>query len=284
MTRITEAKINYLNFLLKSYVGVTKLIAATINRLHSLPGDERDPEFDTLLKGMNKTDGFNTVKGRIEREIEKELELWDIWTLWLKNIRGCGPYIAAQFIILFYYRFVAICKDCGEKLEKQEIETKDGKTFNALVCVGCGKIAKDGLLKYNIEHRDFSTISKWWKFMGRHTVNGVVPKNKKGVVSDWSTVGKTIGYQFAEQVNRQQDDHLYKAFLLERKAKHERNHHDDDWPKGRIHNAAKNETIKLFEAHFWVVARTLQGKEISEPYAGAIMGHTNIIKPFYWES
>ena len=117
--------------------------------------------------------------------------------------------------------------------------------------------------------------------MGRNIIDGAMPKRKKGVQVNWSTPGRTIGFHIGDQFNRQKEDHPYKAFLIGRKKKHEKNH--PDWSKGHIHNAAKNETVKLFLAHFWHVARTIEGLSVSEPYSGAIMGHTNIIKPFYWE-
>lgn len=268
----TEEGIKYLNFLVRTYEGVTQLIASTKQRLQSLPGEERDEEFDTLLKGQNKTEGLETVKGRITREIEKELKGWDVWEAWAKKIPGIGPFIAAQMIILFYYRFIPVCKDCGGKLEKGDHKLK---------CVECGKIAKEGLLVHKLEYKDFPTISKWWAYMGRHTVDGVMPKRKSGTQSNWSTVGRTLGFHIGDQFNRQKDDHPYKALLNFRKAKHQKNH--PEWKKGHVHNAAKNEVVKIFLAHFWTVARTLEGKPVSEPYAGALMGHTNIIKPFYWE-
>lgn len=267
-----EQSVNYLNFLVKEYIGITKLITSTKQRLQSLPGEERDPEFDSLLKGQKSEAGLETVKGRINREIEKELTNFDIWELWLKNIPGIGAYLAAQLIILFYYKFTPVCKECGGTLNKQD---------HKLICELCGKKSKDGLLKHKLNIRDFPTISKWWAFMGRHTVEGVMPKRKSGVQANWSTVGRTIGFFIGDQFNRQQEDHKYKELLNIRKKKHEKNH--PEWSKGHVHNAAKNETVKIFLAHFWNVARTLDGRDVSEPYAGAIMGHTNIIKPFYWE-
>ena len=117
--------------------------------------------------------------------------------------------------------------------------------------------------------------------MGRHTVDGVFPKRKSGVQSNWSTIGRTVGYHIGEEINRQKEDHPYKALLNLRKEKHAKNH--PEWKKGHVHNAAKNEVVKIFLAHWWTVARTLDGKPVSEPYAGALLGHTNIIKPFYWE-
>ena len=275
-----ENGIKYLNFLVREYVGVTQLITSTKQRLQSLPGEDRDEEFDTLLKGQDHETGLETVKGRINRDLEKELKAWDIWQLWAKEIPGIGPYIAAQMIILFFYRFVPVCKECGGGLHKQPKESKS-KTINVLVCDDCKREAKDGILNHKLEYKDFPTISKWWAYMGRHTVEGIMPKRKAGTQSNWSTVGRTLGYHIGEQFNRQKDEHPYKALLLLHKTKHQKNH--PEWSKGHVHNAAKNEVIKIFLAHWWTVARTLEGKPVSEPYAGALMGHTNIIAPFYWE-
>jgi len=274
MTKLDiNAKVKRLNFLVREYEGITSLITATKQRLLSLPGDNGEKQFDDLLKGRNNEEGLETIKGRALRQIEKELKFWDVWTEWLKDFPGIGGYLAARLIIFFNYRFVPICKDCGGKLEREE---------GTMICQDCGKKAKDdGLLEYTTEKRDFPTISKWWAFMGRHTVDGNMPKRKKGQMSNWSTPGRTIGFHIGDQFNRQKEDNPYKKFMLDRKRRHEKNH--EDWTKGHIHNAARNETVKLFLSHFWTVSRLLDGKPVSAPYAGALMGHTNIVQPFFWD-
>jgi uncharacterized protein (DUF983 family) len=272
-----EKAVAYLNYLYRQYDGITRLISQAKQRICAMPGMSED-DYDTCLNGEKNAEGMLTVKGRLSRSIEKELSMWPVWEAWLKYVPGIGPTLGAGLILTYYYKHIPICKECGGNLEKQE----NGDNGNVFVCVDCGKASKgDGVLKHRLDFRDFATISKWWAFMGRHTVDGVMPKRKKGVVANWSTPGRTLGYHIGDQFNRQQADNPYKAFLLERKEKHARNH--PDWTKGHIHNAAKNETTKLFLSHFWVVTRMLEGKDISEPYAGTIMGHTNIIKPFYWE-
>ena len=277
-----EKVVGYLNYLVRTYDGITQLIVSTKQRLGSLPGEEIEQDFDSLLKGEGRIEGLETVKGRINRALGKEIRQWDIWENWLKKVPGVGPVLAAKLIILFFYRFIPICKDCGGDLEKREKGNNgNGEGGKMMVCKSCGKIAKDGVLKHRMDYKDFQTISKWWAYMGRHTVDGIFPKRKKGVLSNWSTVGRTMGFHIGEEFNRQKEDNFYKAFLLDRKRKHEKNH--PEWTKGHRHNAAKNEAVKLFLAHFWYVARTLDGKPVSEPYAGAIMGHTNIVKPFYFE-
>lgn len=272
--------VQYMNFLVRQYDGITQLIAKTKQRICSLPGQDDDYTCDTVLKGDGKSEGLLTVQGRYSRAIEKELPQWDIWEQWLKHVPGIGPWTAAKLIILFNYKFIPVCKDCGGELEKKEKESK-GKMINVLKCTECGKEAKDGVLKHKLCLRDFPTISKWWAYMGRHTIDGVMPKRKKGTMANWSNEGRVLGFLIGEQFNRQTEDNPYKKFLIERKARHARNH--PDWTKGHIHNAAMNETVKLFLSHFWTVARTLEGKPVSEPYSGALMGHTNIIEPFFLE-
>jgi len=263
-----------LSYLVKSYERITKVIAQTrqTGLAYGTLVEDADDDVDLILKGNGKEVGMLTVKGRLSREIEKELPQWDVWERWLKYVPGIGPAIGAKLILMFNYRSVAVCKDCGGMLEKEDKQ---------LICQECGKTAKDGLLKYRIERRDYATISKWWAYMGRHTVDGIMPKRKSGELANWSTEGRTLGFHIGDQFNRQKESNPYKALLLEHKAKHQRNH--PEWSKGHVHNAAKNEVVKIFLAHFWTISRTLEGKEVSEPYAGAIMGHTNIIKPPFWE-
>lgn len=273
MQAMTEMRVQHLNYLVRTYEGCTKLITATLQRLQTLPGVDMPSDFDPMLKGEKNSEGLETVKGRLSRAIEKELVHWDVWEQWLKHVPGIGPAIAGKLILLYYTKFTPICQECGGTLLKD-----DGK----MTCQECEKTAKgDGVLKHRFDERDFPTVSKWWAFMGRHVVDGAMPKRAKGVVANWSTPGRTLGFHIGDQFNRQKEEHPYKKFFLERKRRHEVNH--PEWTKGHIHNAARNETVKLFLSHFWVVTRTLAGKPITDPYSGVIMGHTNIIQPFYWE-
>lgn len=274
---VKEEMIQELQFLVKEYEDATAMIAKIKQRLAGLDGCN-----DTLLKRYEGEQGMEAIKGRITRMMEKHLFYFDVYESYLKNIPGIGPWIAAKLIILFYYRFIPVCKDCGGNLEKEQKKSKrNGEMINVLICQKCGKQADDGLLKHKLDFKDFPTISKWWAYMGRHTDGSKMPKRQKGTQINWSTEGRTLGFHIYDQFNRQPEDHLYKKLFIERKRKHAANH--PEWTKGHIHNAAGNETVKIFLAHFWTVARSLDGKTVSDPYAGALMGHTNITKPFYWE-
>ncbi|MBC8438175.1 MAG: hypothetical protein H8D87_00610 [Deltaproteobacteria bacterium] len=270
----TENKesIAYLNYLIRTYQSLTDMMAATKNRLQSLPGDH-PVKFDRILHGEDKEEGLETIKGRISRLIGKELPAWAVWERWLKDVPGIGNVTAAELIMLYYYKYIPVCKDCVTVLEKQE---------GTYWCESCQKSVKgDGNLDYLLGDKDFQTISKWWAYMGRDIKDGAMRKRKKGEMSNWSSSGRRLGFLIGESFNKQQPDHKYKAVLLAEKAKYEKS--QPEISKGWRHNKAKNNAIKLFLAHFWTVCRTLDGKPVSDPYAMVIMGHTNYIKPFYFE-
>lgn len=270
---VDETVVRNLNYLCKTYDGATKLIVSTKNRIAAL-----NP--DAIADHQEEVKALESFKGKLTRKIEKELEFWPVWTEWLKDLPGVGPFIGGNLVLLYYYRFTPVCP-CGTALVKKQVE-KDGKEFNTFWCESCKKSMKgDGVTQHKVEEKDFPNISGWWHYCGRHVIEGKMPKRKKGEVVDWSSRGRMIGYQFADQINRQAETHLYKRFMLERKAKREKTHPEAS--KGHRHNMAKHETVKLFLAHFWTVARTLDGKTVSAPYAETILGHTGIIEPYYFD-
>lgn len=254
---------NTLRYFLRTYDALNKNITATKLRLQSILPDA-DPLHHDEVQIME------SLKGKLSRRINKELSMYPIWTEWMERIGGIGPFIAGNLIMLYYYRHIALCKKCNSDL----IDFK---------CPECDWVSKDGgLLTFRVDMKDFSNISKWWKYMGVHCADdGRKPKRKKGTKQDWSSLGRNIAWNIGENINKQKPDNLYKAFYLLRKQKREKTHPKAS--KGHRHNMAKNEMSKLFLAHFWIVARTIDGKSVTAPYAGTIMGHTGIIDPFYFE-
>lgn len=258
--------INRLKYLARNYDGVTSLLVASKNRLQSINPDS-EVDYDDTCQALE------SIKNKISRTIGKELEYWDIWLKWLNQIPGIGPWLGAELILRFFYRFMPVCSKCGTILEKKD------QTF---WCSQCEKSVKgDGNLNHKIEHKQFKNISSWWKYMGRHVVDGKMPKRKKGEQSNWSTKGRTVGFHIGESFIKQNSGHRYRAIYDERKAHREETHPEEK--KGHWHNMAKNETIKLFLAHYMAVAYEIEGLPCSEPYANKIMGHSGYIAPFYWE-
>lgn len=271
-----EQIIKNLNYLLRTYDGQTELIKQTKQRIQALNIEAKADQQDEVKQ-------MESLKGKISRKIEKQLDLFPVYTEWLKGVPGVGPFIAGNVIMLYYYKFLPVCPKCGGGIDKQpKKKADDGSEIpGGYVCLDCHKKLKgEGLLKYKVGEKDFPTISKFWKYMGREIKDGKMTKRAKGSQIDWSPKGRVIGYQFGDQVNRQKpEDSLYASFMYDRKAKREKTHPDAS--KGHKLAMAKHETIKLFLSHFWTVARSIDGKPVSKPYSGTIMGHTNLIDPFY---
>ena len=250
------------------YDGLTKLIVSSKNRLQALNPDAK-PEHQEDIESIAK------VKKTVSRRINALLENWPVWTNWMVKIPGIGPLIGGNMIMLYYYRFVPICKKCDTPLIRKD---------NTNWCTTCekGKLG-EGLNKFKVEEKDFPKISAWWKYCGRHVEDGKMPKFKTGQQCDWSPRGRLINYHFGEQVNHQADTHLYKAFFLKTKKKVAVKHPEES--KGHVHNMARMITGKLFLAHFWAVARTLDGKYVTPPYGVTMLGHpiSHVIHPYYYD-
>ena len=256
-----------------------KVIAGRKNRLAA---DNIDWKLDNIL-GSTKENGKSqpgllTIKGRFERNIEKNLINWPIWTEWLMNIPGAGPRTIGALVLHYYYIFKPVCKECGAPLELRVGSDNDKKSY---ICTSCDTVSK-GMLKHEIGFRDFPKISNWWTFAGRGDPD--YKKRRKGMKLDELNKGglprlKENGYQIGESFIKQKNRY-YTDFYLPRKEKRAREY--PNWSKGKIDGFAKNEMVKLFLAHFWSVAREIEGLPVTKPYAGTILGHTGMIEPFYW--
>lgn len=271
-----------LNYAVKNYQGITKMIVQIKNRAHAYG---IDPEHDEIISGRNgskgKTQGLESIKDTASRQIKKALIDFPIWSEWLENVPGIGPAIAGQLVSLYYFKSIPICPKC-------EVDLRDFK------CPKCETEAKGGgVLKFRTELREFPTISSWWHFMGRHNdpISGKMPKRRKMTENDeenpnnWRSDGRTLGFQIREQFNRLPESHKYKAYAQTRKAYRMNTH--PDATKGHRHNMAWNETVKLFLSHFWQVAHILDGyapEEITKPWCEQHGGHdpSGIIAPYYF--
>jgi len=266
-----------LSYAVKNYVGLTKMIVQIANRAQAYgikPGHEELLIGRIDKSGEPKTRGLESLKGIAERRIGRVIKDFPLWAEWMINIPGIGPVIGGQLINLYYFKSIPVCPKCGADLED-------------FTCPICKTEAKgQGVLKYRTELRDFPTISSWWHFMGRHVVDGKIPKRRKQKEDEeinpnkWSAVGRKLGYDFKESTNKKGG--LYKEYTLKRKQYRQETH--PDATKGHRHNMAWNESWKLFLSHFWQVAHILDGLPLTDPWAFAHGGHDqeSIIPPYYW--
>jgi len=152
----------------------------------------------------------------------------------------------------------------------------------------------------------FATISKLWRFCGMAVMGGQAERCKKGEKAHYNRLLKSVCWQIADQFVRQQTP-LYVDVYYEEKAAQARAHPQPlcskcgalgEMRKGHWHCTAcsasgtqisftpahfdaraKRKAVKIFLSHLWLRWREAEGLPVTQPYAQAILGHTNIIQP-----
>jgi len=300
-SEIEELTIQRLKFFERTYSGVTQEIASAKNRFGAIGITKTEyPDFAII-------ENLESIKGKINRELKKLCVNWPIYNTWLSKVQGVGEATSAKLILLYYYKFQPICKDCGGDIDKDD----------GFKCSVCGKEAKkDGILKHRIMHRDFKNISSLWKYMGMHNAphcpncrigpkkislsrldasgtcpicKNVIPekqyvykkpKRQKSLSNDWTTTGRTLCFLISDQFVRNKKS-LYRGIYDKKKANIEKN--KPDIKKGHRHNMACNETAKRFLSDFWMVARTVDGLEVTKPYICQKNPAHNYRQPLYFD-
>ena len=273
---VNEDRIKSLKRNVRDYESLTRTIASRKNRLQA---DGVDPKLDNILGREDKSPGLITIKGRLERNIRADIEDWPVWLEWGRNVPGLGAAKGAGPLILgYYYKFNPVCKDCGGDLKLlKDAEDDEKKTY---LCLECGK-KSEGMLTHRMAIRDYPKISNWWTMCGRGDPK--YKKRRKGCSEQEAKKAgsprlKQSGFHLADSFIKQTNK--YYEFYIQ--VKDEYRLKQPEWTKMKCSNYAKNNMIKLFLSHWWQVAREIDELPITEPYASTILGHTGVIKPFYW--
>ena len=285
---IPEEAIRHLQFLARGYQDVTKALTPVRTGISStnpyLFVGLSDTERERVMMKEDIIRELERVKGQLDRRMKTHLKHWPLWSRWLEKVPGIGGAIGSRLILLYYYKFVPVCPQCGGDIVKKEIPNGRGGERMGFYCEACDKVLKgEGNIQHRIEVRDFPNISSLWSFFGAKTVEVdgkfIVPMRKKGEKCSWSPEAKNVRYLIGDQMQRQQSDNPYKMFYNARKAQRLRD--SMDVPPMRRLARVLLETEKLFLSHMWVVAREIDGLSITEPYVAKHMGH-DVIPPYFW--
>jgi hypothetical protein len=272
MNTVEELNVRNLNYLIKTYDSITDVMTKTQQRLVTVLPESVDrygEDGKGRIKKTNHEDlkDFHNHKERLKRKIKKELNKFPIYTEWLVHIKGIGEAISANLILLYYYKFQPICKKCGNEIYFEKDKKK---------CEKCETPLKNGIFDFVLKKKDFANISKWWSYMGQGAdKDGNKPKHKKGESSNFNKRGRYTTWLVSEQFIKTEGK--YREFYDYRKKKRMKTH--PTATNGHRHNMAKHETAKVFLAHFWLVARTLDGKNLTKPYKEKWY----LTKPFYFD-
>lgn len=168
--------------------------------------------------------------------------------------------------------------------------------------VGIGPIIAAGLAAH-IDVNKADTVSSLWKFAGlapgfdRKTKGTKLPYNSRLKVLCWklgesfvkvngkedATYGQLYAKFKAEEVSRNATGKYINAAVHEltsKKITDKKTKQILESGKlidGHLHSRAKRRAVKIFLAHYWLVARQARKLLISEPYAITVLGHTGKI-------
>lgn len=206
------------------------------------------------------------MEDKLSKEIKDIASSHPAWP-WLKNVKGCGEESTMKLIGL-------IEKMRGRKeITKKEYErlkkSKEAEVFK-----------KDGrYYKYTDEYgfEVFSTVSKLWKYLGLHTVNGKAPKREKGKKVDWNQKARSLCWRIATNLIRAKG--VYYEYYKEKKnaymerfkgrvvrAKKGQKIARDYITLKHLDNMARRKLMKLWTSHLWEVTRQGMGLPVRPPY------------------
>jgi hypothetical protein len=137
----------------------------------------------------------------------------------------------------------------------------------------------------------FATVSKLWRFAGMAVIDGHREYGKKGEKSHYNKLLAATCWILSDEFVKQQTP-LYAEIYYEEKARLRRLYPEpipnlpdngskwkEKFTDSHVDRMAKRKTVKIFLSHLWLKWREYEGLPVSDPYAIAIMKHTNIIEP-----
>ena len=231
-------------------------------------GDKTYTVTDTTLQILDVFLESERIEKLIQKNIRSMIRTCPIYTEWMKDVPGIAEILAGGFIsgIKTPERFDTISKlwkYCGVGLVDGQIEKrKKGEKihYSPFLKVTCWK-AGESFVKSKGMYRD-----AYDTFRAHEDAN-----NPVFTVS----IGDARGRARADDADLKplttiDVARLKKKGVTELKVRRS---------KGHNYARAKRKAVKLFLSHLWVVWRELEGLPTSDPYAHAILGHTNKIDP-----
>lgn len=142
----------------------------------------------------------------------------------------------------------------------------------------------------------FPTVSKLWKYLGLHVVDGHAPRREKGVPwthtncqgghlltckpdcatdhhpnclpdgigTAYAPQGRVVCHQLGEAIVKVGGDGPYRRAYDEKKAYYEAAR--PDWSQARRHNAAMRYAVKELIKHLWIEWHTRRGHELADTH------------------
>ncbi len=214
--------------------------------------------------------------------MKKQLRKNDFYLDYLKEIVGIGPIISMGLL--------AYIEDIGKFDNISKLWQMSGFGMNRY-CDNC-KIPTHVIVEYTTKTGK-KTKAKRLKPLDICTKCGketkpIIQRGTPGYQSNWNPHLKTLCWKVGQSFQKQQEfkkdkktiNSYYRHLYLKIKAEEKRLHPTKEvingktfWNPGHLDNRALRKVIKIFLSHLWQEWRSLEGLEVTKPYASTILGH-----------
>ena len=146
--------------------------------------------------------------------------------------------------------------------------------------LGAGGLAAQLLAQID-DITSFANVSKLWRFSGYAVIDGERERPKAGETLHYNARLKSIVFLIVDQFIRQQTTGYVEIYYAEKERQRKLHPMPENgkYSDGHIHAMAMRKTGKIFLQHLWLMWREAEGLPTNEPYAIAVLGHSDYIKP-----
>jgi hypothetical protein len=239
---------------------------------------ERNQINDEQLARFGVTELFKKAKSfenDIKTILTNEIIHYPIYNEWLSSLYGIGPIITAGLL--------ANIQDISKFDNISKLWQYAGFGMNTY-CSKCDEYT------YIIKKYESKKAKKLQPFKNCPNCNSqttpVIAKRMPGYMSNWNDKFKVLCWKVGQSFEKQGTKSSYYKLYKQIKEEEHRNHPEKikengktRFNDGHLRNRALRKTIKIFLAHLWVVWRSIEGLEVSQPYVNTILGH-DVISPF----
>jgi len=267
-----------LRFLVESLVDYQKDRIRLGNRLLSLPEELQKETFFKELEA--KEQGLENF---ISKEIGKEVKKEELYTRYLKRIKGIGPLISGYLLAWLSksreFKIQGITKKVKDNVYKQK---KKNETIT-LEIPEYGKVIEENLKDKWIMVKYLPVMTVATNPSKLHKYCGIIPDSrlKRGEATHFNPRLKTLMFKILTQLMKAKG-HYYSIYLRKKREYNERCPEPEKGTKKlKVHLTAKNMTMRIFLTNYWKVFRKINNLPITDPYP-SLKGHD--IEPVFIET
>lgn len=270
-----------LRSLVETYYDYQSQRISTASRIRN--NCERNQISDELIEKYGVKDLLikaESFEEDIKKLLKVEIEKHPLHRKYLSRIRGIGPILASGLI-----SYIA---DISRFEHVSNLWVYFGWGMNRW-CNNCEEFTYVNVEFKNREGK--KTTAKRFKPQNKcpRCHNETIPvlqKRHAGYMNNWNDKAKVLawkcGQSFVKSGPKSGYYRLYKQFKDEEMRLHPTKQvvkGKTMYNQGHLHNRAIRKVVKIFLSHLWETWRSMDGLEVTEPYAGKILGH-DMIKPF----